>query len=263
MVQQRVAAHTRACSYDRAGYGWSDPSSQPRNAHEIAIELHSLLKKANEAPPYLLVGHSFGGIIVRLFASLYASETSGLVLVDARQEDFFQRMPASFLAVDESNYRTAKILETTTPLGLTRLAGTLGFLDSAERYLAPLPDEQLAAAKAIMIYNTRHWQTSVAERAVIDTSFDQVRQAALPANLPLIVLSAANGVEAWQPPGGTIDQATRDLWMSLQGELAKITTWSEWIVVENSGHYIQLDRPDAVAAAILKLAAVAAADLPF
>ena len=210
-----------------------------------------------------MVGHAFGGIIVRLYASLYPSETSALTLVDARQEDFFKRMPASFLVVDETNYRNARILGIITPLGLTRLAGEFGFLDSSEHYLAPLPENARAAVKAIMIYNPRHWQTSVEERKLIEVSFEQVRAALLPQNLRLIVLSAANGVEAWQPPGGTIDQATRDLWMSLQGELTTLTARSEWVKVENSGHYIQLDRPDAVVTAILKLIPVPANSLGF
>ncbi len=115
-----------------------------------------------------------------------------------------------------------------------------------------MPDKLQATAKAIMFYNVRHWQTSIAERESINQSFDEVRTTHLPSELHLIVLTAFNGVEAWQPTGSTIDQATRDTWMDLQRELTGLTTHSEWVVVESSGHYIQLDRPEAVVDAILK-----------
>jgi len=256
MVQGRIAPYTRACSYDRAGYGWSDPAPQPRTARQIAVELHALLVAAREPPPYILVGHSFGGIIIRMFAVQYPSEASALVLVDARHEDFFRQMPPAFLQVDEANFQKAKVLEVITPLGLTRLAGQVGLLDSFESYLSPLPEKAKAAAIALMIYNTRHWQTAVAERELIEASFDQVRASRLPPDLRVTVLTAANGVEAWQPPDSNIDAQTRNAWVSLQRQLAMLTARSAWVVVANSGHYIQLDRPDAVADAILRAGVV-------
>src|SRR5438128_1221023 len=103
-----------------------------------------------------------------------------------------------------------------------------------------------------MVYNARHWQTSVAERALIEARFDEVRASPLPLDLRLIVFTAANGVQAWQPTGGPIDLTTRTAWTSLQRELTVLTARSQWIIVENSGHYIQLDQPDAVASAILR-----------
>jgi pimeloyl-ACP methyl ester carboxylesterase len=253
MVQAGVAPHERACSYDRAGYGWSDPGPQPRTATQIVSEMHTLLERAGEKPPYVLVGHSLGGIIVRLYASQYPAEVAGLVLVDARQEDFFQRMPPEFLKIDEANYQRARLLQAITPLGFTRIAGGLGLLDADEQYLAPLPEADKAAARALMIYNPRQWQTSVAERDVINQSYDEVRATQLPRNLPLIVLSADNGVAAWQSPGDPIDDHTRELWMSLQQDLTTLTDHAQWQIVANSGHYIQLDQPDAVVRAILSL----------
>src|SRR5512133_3761126 len=88
-VQPEVARTTRVCAYDRAGMGWSEASSQPRNAREFAKELHTLLVNAKEPGPYVLVGHSMGGFTVIVYAHDYQSEVAGLVLLDS------QDLPAS------------------------------------------------------------------------------------------------------------------------------------------------------------------------
>jgi pimeloyl-ACP methyl ester carboxylesterase len=89
-VQPVVAATTRGCSYDRAGYGWSEPSTAAKaTSRDIAQELHELLRKAGEDAPYLLVGHSLGGFHVQMFAHLYADDVVGAVLVDSSHEDQF------------------------------------------------------------------------------------------------------------------------------------------------------------------------------
>ncbi len=83
-VQPEVAKTTRVCTYDRAGMGWSETSPEPRTAREFAKELHTLLAKANEPGPYVLVGHSLGGYTVRVYAHDYPAEVAGVVFVDAQ-----------------------------------------------------------------------------------------------------------------------------------------------------------------------------------
>src|SRR5688572_13465273 len=82
-VQQEVAKTTRVCTYDRAGMGWSDSGPLPRDATHFARELHTLLQKANIPGPYVMVGHSLGGAAVQVFVGEYASEVSGVVLIDS------------------------------------------------------------------------------------------------------------------------------------------------------------------------------------
>ena len=95
LVQPRVAEFARACTVDRGGFGWSDAAPGPRTAGRIADELRVLLERSGEPPPYVLVGHSFGGLVARIFAGRNPERTAGLVLVDpAQAEDWL--VPADY-----------------------------------------------------------------------------------------------------------------------------------------------------------------------
>src|SRR6185503_2974176 len=87
LVQPGVARFARVCSYDRAGDGWSDLGPYPRTLHQVVYELHTLLERAGIQPPLVLVGHSYGGWLVRLYASTYPGEVAGMVLVEAGADD--------------------------------------------------------------------------------------------------------------------------------------------------------------------------------
>jgi len=87
LVQSRVSAFTRICTYDRAGHAWSDPGPLPRTFDQITLELHDALGRLGEDPTLVLVGHSFGGPVVRHFAAVHPDEVAGVVLVDSVQED--------------------------------------------------------------------------------------------------------------------------------------------------------------------------------
>src|ERR1041385_6837067 len=89
-VQPGVSRFTRAVSYDRAGIGESAPGPKPRDARQIARELHAALHEAHVPPPYVLVGHSFGGPLNRVFAGMYPNEVAGMVLVDPADENFIE-----------------------------------------------------------------------------------------------------------------------------------------------------------------------------
>src|SRR5580704_10719760 len=86
LVQSRVSHFTRICTYDRAGYAWSDPGPKPRTFSQVNLELRDALSKLGEQGPFVLVGHSYGGPVVRNFATTYAHEVAGIVLVDASFE---------------------------------------------------------------------------------------------------------------------------------------------------------------------------------
>jgi pimeloyl-ACP methyl ester carboxylesterase len=94
LVQAEAPKLARVCSYDRAGYSWSDPSPLERTSANIAKELYTLLKKADIPGPYILVGHSFGGANMLLFADLCPQEVLGVILVDSVHEDMLQELPS-------------------------------------------------------------------------------------------------------------------------------------------------------------------------
>jgi len=110
-VQPAVAKFARVCSYDRAGYGWSDAGPMPRTSSEIAKELHALLAAAGEKPPYILVGHSFGGFNVRVFNGAYPNDVAGMVLVDASHEDQESIIPKSLTGKHERDRDFAEMAE--------------------------------------------------------------------------------------------------------------------------------------------------------
>jgi pimeloyl-ACP methyl ester carboxylesterase len=96
-VQPKVAKFTRVCTYDRAGYGWSDPGPKPRTSQRISDELDRLLVNAGIDAPYIMVGHSSGGLNVRLYAIQHPEKVVGMVLVDAAHENQLERLPRRFL----------------------------------------------------------------------------------------------------------------------------------------------------------------------
>jgi pimeloyl-ACP methyl ester carboxylesterase len=92
-VQQQLAQTTRVCVYDRSGLGWSERGPKPRDAKQISTELHTLLTNADTEGPYVLVGHSYGGLYTQMYAARYPDEVAGVALVDSSHPEQFTRSP--------------------------------------------------------------------------------------------------------------------------------------------------------------------------
>ena len=131
-VQPVVAKFARVCSYDRAGLGWSDPSPVPRTAAGIVAELHTLLQRAGIQPPYIMVGHSIGGMYARLYAHEYPEQVAGMVMVDAAHEGQDLRFPASLQKKSQQSRRmmalALRLLEGLSSSGLLALLAARGRL---------------------------------------------------------------------------------------------------------------------------------------
>lgn len=216
-VQPELARHTRVCSYDRAGYGWSEPAPELHTLSEAAAELRALLERGDVAGPYLLVGHSIGGLYVRQFAALYPDEVAGLVLLDSSHPRQFERHPQWLEGVDSS------MLLADTMLWLSRFGvGHAYFALGGEVDFAELPERQhgeIAAAWS----SPEYWRSVRAfDRAAVEALYGQARQLGPLGDLPLLVISAGAG----QPDG----------WAELQADLATLSARSEHLVIAGATH---------------------------
>lgn len=232
-VQPQIAKFARVCSYDRAGLGYSDSSSQPRTSKVIAKELHALLQAADVAPPYVLVGHSMGGFNVRLYASLYRDQVAGMVLVDASHPDQENRFPPELKNMEGTWLREAEFLEYTMPFGVPRL---LGLCES---------DPVQRAAEC----NFHSARENVAELKAVSES--AAESAATPSlgDMPLAVLSHdPEKASSEFPPD--LAKPVNEAWEKMQEEMAHLSTRGTQTIVQNSSHYIQIDQPNAVIDAV-------------
>lgn len=233
-VQPGIAADTRVCSYDRAGILWSEPRDEPRDAAHITEELHGLLEAALESPPYVMVGHSLGGLLVRVFADRFPSEVAGVVFVDAAHPEQFDRYPAKvreFLSEAESSLPSPRLFRLWTAVG-------------AYRFRLDTPQNAVQA----FLPRTIPWGF-LGERMARDATAEQAAESEALGDRPLIVLTA--GVGPRYP--GVQDAALRefyDTWLALQAELASLSTNSDHRVIEGATHNIQRDDPEAVIAAV-------------
>jgi pimeloyl-ACP methyl ester carboxylesterase len=140
LVQPGVARFARVCSYDRAGSGWSELGPRPRTMHQIVYELRTLLDKAGERPPYVLVGHSFGGWLVRLYQSKYPADVVSLVLVEAAADNPWRKTPDKGL-VRSSDLGSGK------PIPEVKMSDPLRYSEIPERFVTMIKDQvpQLSA----------------------------------------------------------------------------------------------------------------------
>jgi pimeloyl-ACP methyl ester carboxylesterase len=214
-VQQELAATVRSVAYDRAGLGWSRRSRRPRDAQTIAVELRDALRKAGIEPPYVLAGHSFGGLPVRAFADLYPEMTAGLILVDASHPDQWVRWPTPY---------AARILEVSQRvLGCLGWFGLLRALHLARGIAAGLPARQAAELRAGAAL-PGFAGTEAAQIRSWSVSREQLNAAAPLGDLPLAVLAVSD-----QPVGG-------ELLTALQRELAELTEDASFELVQGASH---------------------------
>jgi pimeloyl-ACP methyl ester carboxylesterase len=232
---RELARDVRVCVYDRAGFGWSDPPPRGRRTFDdMADELRQGLAGAGIGPPYLLVGHSIGGIIARRFAVRYRGDVAGMVLIESSHEDQARRRQADGWGRGAPRTLWYALRRRVRILGLRRLAVQVGFSGLNAEIARDIPPEYAAAARAVSL-TARHRQAVVRELILIARSHDQPPGLG---SLALTVLTAAG----------------RDAtWMQMQAELAGLSTAGTHIVAARGGHDLQRDEPGLVASAIRDL----------
>ena len=248
LVQPEIAKFTRVCSVDRAGSAWSESSSKPRTSEIIIEEMHSLLKKGNIPGPYILVGHSFGGLNSQLYANKYPDEVAGIVLVDSAHEDQLQRLPQDANNKQAALLKQKALLLTLSRLGVVRL---LHSLPQAKKQVEVFP-EKIRSLYLSQKQQTKHLKVMLEEADKLEESLAQLKQAENKIrNKPLIVISAG---KAPTPQEVGLSQEFTDkfnaVWRELQKDLLNKSTKSTHIIAEDSGHMIPQHQPQIIIDAV-------------
>ena len=215
-VQPEVAEQTRVCVYDRAGRGWSEPDSEPISLARTSRNLHTLLTNARIEGPYVLVGHSIGGIYVRQFAAEYPQEVVGMVLVDAAHPYQYDRYP-DLLEGNKNYLQLSGTFPTLARLGLFRLY----FASGGEIDFAEMKEPQKSEIRS-MWSSPEYFMSQHAEGIAAHEIYLSGQKLGGLGNLPLIVISAEKNA----PTG----------WRDLQGELASLSDQSVHLILETATH---------------------------
>jgi pimeloyl-ACP methyl ester carboxylesterase len=225
-IQPQLARFARVCSYDRAGYGWSDASPLPRTVDYETDELHTLLERAGIAGPYVLVAHSLGGYTARMYATRYPDKVAGMVLVDSVTEGQWT-IPDIRKFNGQFGIVTA-FCRATAPIGLWRLLGETGlFPYPVLAYASPDQRARLQAQTYRPAYCSMIEQETGLWNLEASAALVQATRRPL-GELPLLILTAGSGYasEEW-----------RQGWLAEQADLRSLSTRSEQRIVDDATHF--------------------------
>jgi pimeloyl-ACP methyl ester carboxylesterase len=263
LVQPEAARFARVCSYDRAASAWSDPGPTPRTMKQEVYELHTLLRKTGIRGPYVLVGHSYGGLLTRLYARQYPREVAGMVLVDSTDPDTtLFRNGKPFHVREEARGRPIPPVQTmkrSPPKPLTekereQFEQFLKFL-GPPRISAPY-DQLPADLQKLDVWARFHPKPSADNDfwpEELQQMYEETQQRPFPlGEMPLIVLAPESRGDSAPPPGISAEE-----WKRIGEEKrrqkeaqARLSRNGKFVVVEGSGHPIHLDQPAVVIDAI-------------
>jgi pimeloyl-ACP methyl ester carboxylesterase len=248
-VQDQIAAKTRVCTYDRAGYGRSSLGPEPRDSAALAADLAAMLKAAHVRGPYLLVGHSLASFDVRLFAFAHPSDVAGMVLVDPSADWQFAR--EGVIAP-----RMLKVVENTST-----------FLRNCAQVPRPAAIEKLCAASSpswaspeIRTFNAEthgsvYYQAQLAEEQGMDKANNEELIAARMSrgvrplgDKPLIILTRSDATSPSETP--EVAAAIYKMWVTMHDEMAELSSRGVNRIVEGTRHHIQDDKPQVVIDAV-------------
>lgn len=240
-VQPSLSRVTRTCSYDRAGFGWSDPQPGERDAIHIADQLHALLMQAGITEPIVLEGHSGGGLFALVYASKYPRDIAGLVLVDAYTPSPLPEPPFA-VALDHHSSAEFAFVKATVALGVARLMGQCDSIPSGlEAYAGWIKASECDYPQLDAYVREDH--------ALADSQKEGAHAGPF-GNMPVLILSqdTRRAIPAflskritakdWQWYGAVHDQE--------QAAYLQLSTRSRRVIATGSGHYIHYDRPDVV-----------------
>ena len=259
LVQPSIAQFARVCSYDRAGDGWSELGPHPRTMRQLVYELHTLMERAGEKGPFLLIGQSFGGVVVRLYHMTYPNELAGMMLIDAGRLDPWRFIDGKLQHANEMAKGTpVPAVKASNPLRESDLpAGARAQMEAGARSLVAranesrdkLPDEA-KRMRTWALGTVKHVAAYVnpfeAEELALMVADAKGKEYPL-GELPLTVISAGRAQydEKWMEDDHTQSQAA----------MAKLSRNGKQIIATESGHHVHIDQPQLVTDAIRDLLA--------
>jgi pimeloyl-ACP methyl ester carboxylesterase len=261
-VQGQIAAFTQACSYDRAGLGFSDAARRPSTALNAADDLQRLVVAAGIPQPVVLIGHSIGGLYVTVYAGLHGADVAGMVLVDPAFAEQNHEMSTQIMSAQERAMAKSAVLSQIAELKTCDVMAHQGKLGpntvSPPDCLDKDPDPMLNAelirefvrpkTQDALLSESQNVQVPV-EGDYSESALEAVRIQHDFQNMPLIVLTHSTGSNATHLSEETF-AAREAAWRAGHDRLASYSSAGQSIVVPNSGHYIQLEQPQAVIDAI-------------
>lgn len=228
-IQKSISKITRTISYDRLGYGWSDKTSIDRKIDQVVDELHTLLEKSGEKPPYVLVGHSLSSLEVIRFAQVFPQEVVGVVLIDGGNPTYYATLS------EKATLVPMYILQLAGKSGLVRTLGNVGILLplTNEKKRAKLLPEGLSKVDKALFYKSSGEKNNISEVKTINENAKKVIDGGTIGSIPLIILTSEKSAEDM-------------IWKKTQMQLKDWSANSKHEIVKNSTHYIHWDKPNVV-----------------
>ena len=246
-LQERISRFTTGVLYDRAGTGWSESVELPRSAAEVVGELRELLQTAGVPGPYLLAGHSLGGMYARRYAQLFPDDVAGLLLLDPGHEDMYSYLPDRARDLNEQMKPELQSLPELTPEQLDASRTAL------RQLYAQWPDE---LREPLVEYHVTDWRIGLEETTNFETAiFDELRAGGDIPDVPLLVLTANGRNPYWDNYLSPDDQRTAHAGIrAMHADLAKSTSRGEHRLIDGASHqYLHIEQSDAVLQALRDL----------
>jgi pimeloyl-ACP methyl ester carboxylesterase len=258
LVQRPLSDSVRVCSYDRPGYGWSDPGPYPRSFRQEAFELHAALQKAGEHGPYVVVGQSVGAFVVRQFAGDFSREVAGMVLVGPTNENGKLGYRGQFLLMrtlaSNRPIPPPRSFSESPPVPRADADTCRRQAERSARIVRPY-DQLRAAAQRFRVWALQHPACVAGQDDYFAESmalfYGQWRNKPHPlGDLPLTVVMGTRSSDRAPPPGLSESEWRSD---SLRLDLSRLSARGRLINDSLSGHHVQLDNPSVVVKAIVDL----------
>jgi pimeloyl-ACP methyl ester carboxylesterase len=239
----------QVCVYDRAGYGWSQPSPHRRTSDQIVSELDTLLTNAGIEPPYLLIGDSFGSYNMRLYADRFPAKVSGLILTDGLHEAGMLKMSWPLRGLQYFFISGFLMAFLGASFGIIRLLRALGLFELLKPELRNFSPTANAQAQRSFC-RPKHWWTMTQELWHMDSSGKALQPASNLGTLPIVSIKAASFfLPSWWTKLMPLGQANQ-LRDRMHAALVKLSSQTIQLKADRSGHFVWIDQPEVMVEAI-------------